>query len=147
MRSTGSLLTALVLAASTLATHADTFTYDFSALSSPDAFTYVSPVLITTETIFTPLTCVIQEIQDCSKVDINPTVEEITISNTAGRFNEYLLPPSFIMLGTQSISDVTLTVTDNPDPTDLAPEPSSIALLGTGMLSLAGVVRRRFFIR
>ena len=38
----------------------------------------------------------------------------------------------------------TLTITDLSVPTSVTPEPSSIALLSTGLLGIAGVVRKRF---
>lgn len=70
-----------VLAATTLAARADTFSYGFSYAPFNDAFTYTytSPVLITTDTTFTPTTCTIRG-SACTSVDFQPSIGYIQIT-------------------------------------------------------------------
>jgi hypothetical protein len=54
-------------------------------------------------------------------------------------FTEDLTSP-----GTYTAATAPMTVSIEPSTTSVTPEPSSIALLGTGLLGFAGVLRRRF---
>jgi hypothetical protein len=53
------------------------------------------------------------------------------------------LPGTYGLNGILNSNDQTLTITANAGPSP-TPEPSSIALLGTGLLGVAGLLRKRF---
>jgi hypothetical protein len=51
-------------------------------------------------------------------------------------------PANFFTVGTHTSNEGTLTITDVPSVAE-TPEPSSLAFLGTGVLRVAGMIRRR----
>jgi hypothetical protein len=143
----------LLLAASTVAAHADTFSYDFSYPGGPLAFTYTSPTLLGLNTSFVPTTCTAYGVI-CTDVVFKSVKfgknTTLTIDLTALNFSASITgaSTSFIDIGTNTYNlagPVTMIVTDIPDPVSPIPEPSTLALLGTGILGLAGAARRKLF--
>jgi hypothetical protein len=143
------LLSAAALLLASLAAHADTYDYTFhDSDAGTTYFTYDSPVLITTDTRVTPLTCEVDSniLGACTTVEINPTGGEVLISTA--RYGVVLdnfgLPQSFFQVGDHSSGGSTLDIVDVPSASSsVTPEPSGLVLLGTGALGLAGSLRRR----
>ncbi|MGI4758960.1 MAG: PEP-CTERM sorting domain-containing protein [Janthinobacterium lividum] len=78
---------------------------------------------------------------------VNGTLNDITYAGTAGvNPNRFAFQSTgayvFYYNNLQSVS--TGTFTASIAPVSVTPEPSSIALLGTGLLGVAGVLRKRF---
>jgi hypothetical protein len=148
----------VVLLTAPVAVFADTFDYNYTATANGTTFaaTYASPTLLTTTTFLSAgspgLTCTVTN-------SFSPTCEEVifaVLSNTividytqvifgSPFFPELDDPGSagLFTVGTHSTTYGTLTITDVPA-VAATPEPSSIMLMGTGLLSLAGIARRRF---
>jgi PEP-CTERM motif len=191
MRFTRSLLAAvLVLAASTLAAHADTFTYDFTYngvgtydtsvnASGTGTFTYTSTLGSTTAALtgFTFMNTLTSPSLGSSTYSYSGLTDvagsSVVVNATTGLLanttisTDYLLGTDaalgtvrFVLNYSPVVFDSTAdsngtgsylqafttgggTVTFAPTVAS-TPEPSSLILLGTGILGLAGTVRRKF---
>jgi hypothetical protein len=77
-----------------------------------------------------------------------PTVSELTFTLTGVTTADFLLTDAFPFVSDLNVAGATgnvgATATIGRTPPSATPEPSSLMLLGTGALGLAGVVRRRF---
>ncbi|WP_213804815.1 PEP-CTERM sorting domain-containing protein [Granulicella sp. dw_53] len=131
---------AAVLFSSAIA-RADSFSYDFSNTLFNDAFTYVSPVLFTADAQFQADTCSIGGVSRTCTISLVLSNEALAIVSLTGTASFNSLGPDFFTLGTHSIRENTLTISQI---SAVAPEPSSMVLLGTGALALLTRSRRRF---
>jgi hypothetical protein len=138
------IATLAILLTSTLAAHADTFTYDFDDTSNslgPISFTYTSPVLISTLTVVIPTTCTFFGVA-CTDIVFDPAILSMQVNAINGDSSAYG-DFDFFTVGVHDYTDITMIVTD--DPSAATPEPSTFVLLGTGILGLVGAARRKFF--
>jgi len=152
-----SLLALLCVLAAPAALRADTFTYTFADGATPPSgstatafsFSYTGTGLLTLGQHVNTDTCTVtafgtaRTCDSASLVQSGPDNARIEMFNG----NEFivLLPASvFTTTGVHTDSGGNaLTITDVAD-VSAVPEPGSIALLGTGMLGLAGTIRRRW---
>jgi hypothetical protein len=134
------LATLAILASSTLAAHADTFSYDFNDLQTPASFTYTSPVLISTSTDIIPTTCSLFG-GACTDVEFDPANLILAINDGLHGGSATYVGFNLFSVGVHDFGIFSMIVTDNAAAT---PEPSTFALLGTGILGLAGAARRKF---
>ena len=151
-------VTAAAVLAASLVARADTYQYQFVADASDGPFAgtvvFDEPSILSSNTTIDSSSFVSSTNSNITSLFLDPTgstcpngdrggvscLEEY-ITNGSG-FNGY--NPSFTMVG-QHVSvggGETLTITDTTPAT--VPEPSGFALLGTGVLGVAGMVRKRF---
>ena len=151
------LVAAAAFATSTLAAHADTYHVSFTG-TDVDTFSYdiassPSPVSFDSES-WTVVNTVL--LNGVSEDNIGIVYTNFGVLDVAAEF--YLGPDILytssesmptLKLGDFSLSEFgrgtgTLAVTDLTPPPSSIPEPSSIALFGTGILGLVGAARRKF---
>jgi hypothetical protein len=135
---------------------ADTYQYSGVIGAYPGVFTFDSPVLILSPTTVTPISCYVEgytPFRTCDSITLIPFAGYngtwdygfIEFDENGTDLLEDPAPPStfFTTLGYNTYGAFdTLTITDLTS--TATPEPSSLLLLGTGALALAGAMRRKF---
>ncbi len=158
MRVSAKALCLLAIAATATAAKADTFkltgdgdTYTFSIASSPTVteipFGFiVNDVTVTEDGVATPnSTLTFFDTASDGGLQIQPNANTLVFDSDQ-LYSGTNDSPTFL-LGTFKLTDMltTGTITSSSSKTDPSvPEPSSLALMATGALGFAGVVRRKF---
>jgi hypothetical protein len=152
-------LALLCVLAVPVALRADTITYTFTSEPNPPApnvtsfsFSYTGTDLISISSTFMPVddcTVVVSLTSDrvCETVELSASGaanDRIKLLKNGGNEFQITLPIGlFASVGTNTDgAGDTLTITDVAD-VPAVPEPGAVTLFGTGVLGLAGVVRRR----
>ena len=148
-------LAATALLCVSLAAHADTFLYivNFSLPGFISNATFTSPEIITTPNTTVSATGT-STFGDVQSVTAFPPAGSCPLNTNFACFITTVEHGSNALYFAQNVESVgtftdvfgdgTVTITDLGPTTTVTPEPSSIALLGTGMFGLAGVLRKRF---
>ena len=136
------VLCALALVLFGSVAHADTFTYNYSDTSGY-SFTFSNPTLITSDTLITNFSACNENGSPCKAIDFNPSgdVLTLTIEGFVTNYQIGSLLSSGVGTNIGEFTGQTLIITDVPSQT---PEPSSLMLLGTGIVGAGGMMRRRF---
>jgi hypothetical protein len=125
--------------------HADNFTYSYQGFLGSDTFTYTGSSLIQFGQTVNTITCTYNSVADCNQVDFYNGANALYIDfleNGVRVGTDAQLPLSFLTVGTHTYFGFdSMTITDAK--TAVTPEPGSIAFLGTGLLSIAEMIRRR----
>ncbi len=154
MRLAVPMFAAAVLAVSTLAAHADTFQYTIVGEATPFVYTVVfdEPTLLQGDTTISSF---ISSSPSVISVEINPTSDvcadtsgdspacvEFTLSD--GQINVFYGTPLDTPGTFMSGSTDEVVITDLGPSTSPVPEPSTLTLFGTGLIGVAGTLRRKF---
>ena len=155
---------AVFLLSSTLLARADDlYTVSFSVEGDSGTYTFVEPSILTSP--FTvnasDLTSSVESGDVLASIFLNPTDSSSSgvdcFSSTNGACGELFFSPpggsGLVSLGgffgpsltsPGSYESTSRALSVSIEPTAATPEPSSLALLGTGVLGFAGVLRKRF---
>jgi hypothetical protein len=138
------ILAVLCFAVSVQTACADTFHYVFQDPADSIAFTLNSGSLISSGRVINTTTCSAGAVS-CVSAEISPGANgfvsvfaDFTGEISVGSFH-VTNDATFFTLGSHSFDGATLDITQ----VGATPEPSGIALLGTGLVGLVGMVRRR----
>lgn len=148
------LLGVAIVAFSAATAHGDTVSYNFSGTLFNLSFT--EPSILTTDTIIPASSLLTNNTPDLVSVELNPNsficggiflpvpdASSCIFFNEPTTFSGYYFSPELTSLGTYVTGNQVLTITQTPAGSAATPEPSTLALLGTGILGLVGVTRRK----
>ena len=148
------LLATAIVAFSAATLHGDTISYNFSGTLFNVSFT--EPSVLTTDTIIPASSLLTNNTPDLVSVEINPNsffcggifvpipdASSCIFFNEPTTFSGYYFSSELTSLGTYVTGNQVLRITQTTAGSSAAPEPSTLALLGIGILGLVGVARRK----
>ena len=154
---------AAALVSASLAAHADTFLYKMDLnpiLGIDQEVTFTEPSIITTNTtvsvgvVGAASVVVDPTLNSCSAVarysclqieyenGVTSYMDFLTNIETPGNYTD-IFGDTFSLIDLPTPFPAAFAIRDISTAASVTPEPSSIALLGTGMLGVAGVIRKR----
>lgn len=137
---------ATLLIVTAMTAHADTFTYSYYQ-DAGDYFSVTSPTALTVRTDFsTNIACSASYYTPCMLIQLDPVMGSAEWGAVLTAFSSYYegvdIPVAdFLAPGTYQVFGSPFSIVDNA--ASVTPEPSSLALLATGIAGLAGMIRRK----